>query len=111
MFSAPLHDKTRIDVVAAAKPSPVSHQVVELPNFCPECGNQLISPNADICPGCGVRLKTNSGKRPGLAALCSFVFSGLRQVYNGNPGRGILLFLGTYLGLFVPIIPGLAVLI
>jgi len=84
---------------------------MELPNFCPECGNQLISPKAEICPNCGVRLKTNPEKSPVIAALCSFAFTGLGQVYNGDAGRGVLILLGTYLGLLVLIIPGLAVFI
>jgi len=81
-----------------------------VPNFCPECGNELISKNAEICPNCGVRLR-GSGKSPGIAALCSFIFPGLGQVYNGDVGRGFLILLGTIVGLIFFVIPGLAVFI
>ena len=83
--------------------------MVKLPNFCPECGNELISPKAELCPECGVRLKPDSEKSPGIAALCSFLFTGLGQVYNGNFGRGVLILLGTAVGYLFFIIPGLAV--
>jgi len=82
-----------------------------VPNFCPECGNELISKNAEICPNCGVRLRGGSGKSPGIAALCSFIFPGLGQVYNGDVGRGFLILLGTIVGSLFFLIPGLAVFI
>ena len=81
-----------------------------MPNFCPECGNELISKNAEICPNCGVRLR-GSEKSPGIAALCSFIFTGLGQVYNGDVGRGFLILLGTIVGSLFFVIPGLAVFI
>lgn len=86
-------------------------QVVELPNFCPECGNELISKNAEICPRCGVRLKTNPEKSPVIAALCSIIFTGLGQVYNGYIGRGFVILLGTFIGSLLFVIPGLLVAI
>ena len=81
-----------------------------MPNFCPECGNELISRNAEICPNCGVRLR-GSEKSPGIAALCSFIFTGLGQVYNGDVGRGFLILLGTIVGSLFFVIPGLAVFV
>ncbi|MDK2890176.1 MAG: hypothetical protein PWR21_808 [Methanoculleus sp.] len=86
-------------------------QVVELPNFCPECGNELISKNAEICPRCGVRLKTNPEKSPVIAALCSIIFTGLGQVYNGYIGRGCVILIGTFIGSLLFVIPGLIVAI
>ena len=82
-----------------------------MPNFCPECGNELISKNAEICPNCGVRLRGGSGKSPAIAALCSFLFAGLGQVYNGDVGRGFLILIGTIVGSLFFVIPGLAVFV
>lgn len=80
-----------------------------MPKFCPECGKELISPDAEICPNCGVRIKKNPEKSPLLAALCSFIFAGLGQVYNGDVTRGVLIFLGTVIGSLFFVIPGLIV--
>jgi TM2 domain-containing membrane protein YozV len=83
--------------------------VITLPKFCPECGKELISPDAEICPNCGVRIKKNPEKSPLLAALCSFIFTGLGQVYNGDVNRGFLILIGTVVGSFFFVIPGLIV--
>lgn len=78
-------------------------------NFCPECGNELISTKAEICPKCGVRLKINPEKSPIVAALSSLIFTGLGQVYNGNIGRGFLILVGAIIGSFFFVVPGIAV--
>ncbi len=60
--------------------------------FCPHCGKQ-VDPAAEICPHCGVRIKQPpeqpDHKSPGLAAVLSFLFTGLGQIYNGQVGKGI----------------------
>lgn len=65
--------------------------------FCSNCGNE-IDEKAEICPKCGVRVKsipiTTSisieKKSSGIAAIASFLFPGLGQVYNGEIGKGIM---------------------
>lgn len=59
--------------------------------FCKNCGKE-IDDKAEICPHCGVRNKLSStgAKNPGLAAIISFFFPGLGQIYNGEIGKGIL---------------------
>ena len=61
--------------------------------FCSNCGAE-IDKNAEICPKCGVRVKGVSTytekKSTGIAAVLSFVFVGLGQIYNGQIGKGIL---------------------
>ena len=59
--------------------------------FCKNCGKE-IDDKAEICPHCGVRSKLSSTvtKNPGLAAIISFFFPGLGQIYNGEIGKGIL---------------------
>lgn len=47
-------------------------------------------------------------RNPSLAVLLSFI-PGLGQVYNGNLGRGIILFLVTVAGLIISIVPGVCV--
>lgn len=57
--------------------------------FCRSCGAE-INKEAYICPKCGVKQKKNPPKNPGLAAVLSFLVTGLGQIYNGQIGKGIL---------------------
>lgn len=68
--------------------------------YCTNCGEEIYR-EAEICPECGVRQRdpggstaTSSGsggqaKDPGIAAVLSFFFTGLGQLYNGEIGKGI----------------------
>jgi len=59
--------------------------------YCKNCGAQ-IDDKAEICPKCGVRNKASptGEKNPGIAAIASFFFTGLGQIYNGEIGKGIM---------------------
>lgn len=58
--------------------------------FCRNCGSE-ISPNADICTKCGVFQKEQKPlKNPGIAAIASFFWVGLGQIYNGELAKGFL---------------------
>lgn len=48
-------------------------------------------------------------KNSALAAIASFLCSGLGQVYNGSFGRGLLIFFGTLIGSLIFTIPGIIV--
>ena len=48
-------------------------------------------------------------KNPAVAAGLSLLFNGLGQAYNGQFARGVLVLLGSLLGLFVMIVPGVAI--
>ena len=48
-------------------------------------------------------------KNPAIAAGLSLIFNGLGQAYNGQFARGVLVLLGSLLGLFVLIVPGVAI--
>ncbi len=69
----------------------------------------MIYARAEICPKCGVRVSpppappmpsqyTNiERKSEGLAAVASFIFVGLGQIYNGQIGKGIMfIILGVF---------------
>ena len=61
--------------------------------FCVNCGAE-IDENAVICPQCGVAQqseKPETQKNEGIAAILSFFFTGLGQIYNGQIGKGIVL--------------------
>lgn len=61
--------------------------------YCQHCG-AVIATAAEICPNCGVRVIEQPRiveplKNPGIAAVLSFLFTGLGQIYNGQIGKGI----------------------
>lgn len=68
--------------------------------YCTNCGEEIYR-EAEICPECGVRQRDPGGstetgtgsdaaaKDPGIAAVLSFFFTGLGQLYNGEIGKGI----------------------
>jgi TM2 domain-containing membrane protein YozV len=62
--------------------------------FCINCGAK-IDARAEICPKCGVRVAPppsyvlKERKSEGVAAVFSFLFVGLGQIYNGQIGKGI----------------------
>jgi TM2 domain-containing membrane protein YozV len=61
--------------------------------YCANCGAE-IDEKAVICTQCGVAQrseKTETQKNEGLAAVMSFFFAGLGQIYNGQIGKGVIL--------------------
>lgn len=64
--------------------------------FCSSCG-ETIKKDAELCPHCGVRQNAGGAaggaqlKNPGIAAVASFFWSGLGQIYNGQIGKGLVL--------------------
>lgn len=72
--------------------------------FCGNCGNQ-VDIRAEICPKCGIRIAPAPASGPvvyqpiapvthkseGLAAVLSFLWCGLGQIYNGQIGKGIVM--------------------
>jgi TM2 domain-containing membrane protein YozV len=60
--------------------------------YCQHCG-AVIPREAEVCPKCGRRVlyaRTSEPKSPGIAAVLSFLFTGLGQIYNGQIEKGIM---------------------
>ncbi len=85
---------------------------------CQACGKE--TPEGNACESCGAPLAAAASpaaapagaqpqKSPGLAAIGSFLCSGLGQVYNGQLAKGLLLFFGSLIGWFIFMIPGIIV--
>jgi TM2 domain-containing membrane protein YozV len=64
---------------------------------CPDCGTE-VSDAAAACPKCSRPIAAQAAaaavlvrpmKSPGVAAVLSFFFSGLGQIYNGRIGKGL----------------------
>ncbi len=85
--------------------------------FCRNCGAELKYSNAEICPSCGIRIqgpvtpksKLFGERNPGTAALYSLFIPGLGQIYNGEIGKGIVVLIGTLIGVIFSLIPGIIV--
>lgn len=74
--------------------------------YCPNCGTEAV-PEAVFCNKCGCNLKERAQPAPapasvpyalplknsGLAAVLSFLFTGLGQIYAGKISRGIIFIL------------------
>ena len=77
--------------------------------FCVNCGAK-IDARAEICPKCGVRVAPppsyipKERKSEGIAAVLSFLFVGLGQIYNGQIGKGFLFIIIGVICLFTIII-------
>jgi TM2 domain-containing membrane protein YozV len=95
-----------------------------LTKYCSDCGKPLENETSKFCNDCGAKQNTNNiiekqesvkivhvpeEKNPFLAAICSFFIPGLGQVYNGETALGVAVFLGTVIGAFIFLIPGLIV--
>ena len=90
--------------------------------ICPHCGHRSLEENPRFCSACGDRIDGSSisagsknetrhedVKNPQVAVFCSSLIPGLGQVYNGETLKGFILLLGSLLGAFLLLIPGLIV--
>jgi TM2 domain-containing membrane protein YozV len=93
--------------------------------ICPNCGKN--TPEGKFCESCGAALQAppvapvaqqvppaapagvKKEKNVALAAIASFLCSGLGQVYNGQLGKGLAIYLGALIGYFIFVIPGVLV--
>lgn len=80
---------------------------------CSECGN-TISSNATSCPHCGNVLREPQPQvvavpkwSPGVAAVLSFLFPGLGQLYKGQIFGGLMWFALVAIGYVLLVIPGI----
>jgi|ACQI01.1.fsa_nt_gi TM2 domain-containing membrane protein YozV len=65
--------------------------------YCFACGSNIHF-KAEICPKCGVRQQLPKPvKEPGLAAVLSFLFIGLGQIYNGQLAKGFAFMAGLFI--------------
>ena len=71
------------------------------PKECPKCGS-ILETEVTFCPLCGTpQVKNRPRKDPTIAAILSFIVTGLGQVYLGYYVRGIILFVASASMLFV----------
>lgn len=66
--------------------------------FCGSCG-KVIKQQAEVCPHCGVRQAAQSSseeKNPGIAALVSLFIPGAGDLYNGEFGVAVIVFISYF---------------
>lgn len=90
--------------------------------FCESCGAPL-KEGAKFCEQCGAAVTVapretaspvpppagEQKKNPVIALILSFFFPGLGSIYNGETLKGIAIYLGTLVGLFIFVVPGIIV--
>lgn len=76
--------------------------------FCEQCGAAVtVAPRETVSPA--PPAAGGEQKNPLVALALSFFFSGLGSIYNGETLKGIAICLGTLVGFFFFIIPGVIV--
>jgi TM2 domain-containing membrane protein YozV len=77
--------------------------------YCNSCGEKLKNKNAIVCLKCGVPLKENSKELPGrkdpiIAALLSFMFNGVGQLYNGDIKKFMIIWILNFFIIIISVI-------
>lgn len=88
--------------------------------ICPQCGHRSCEEQPRFCSECGCRMDKTTGasdpgtiggdderKNPQVAVFCSSLIPGLGQIYNGETLKGFAFLVGTMIGLFLLVLPGL----
>ncbi|MCE5298143.1 MAG: zinc ribbon domain-containing protein [Methanoregulaceae archaeon] len=98
-----------------------------MPQFCESCGAALKEGDR-FCESCGASVSVvqqepapapaydtapapavQKEKNPWISTILSFFFPGLGSVYNGDTLKGIAIYIGTIIGMFLFIVPGVIV--
>lgn len=68
--------------------------------YCGNCGEE-INDKAVICIKCGVCIKVKKKKNVAFAFIWAFLIGGMGQCYNGEWGKGALVFVGSEVFAFI----------
>jgi TM2 domain-containing membrane protein YozV len=77
--------------------------------FCEQCGAAIaaVSPPSPSATAPAPILQKE--KNPMISLILSFFFPGLGSVYNGDTVKGVAIYIGAIIGMFLFIIPGVIV--
>ncbi len=83
-------------------------QVALQAEFCPKCGSRISLQQVMAQPQAMVQPQHVQKKNEGIAAVLSFIFIGLGQIYNGEIAKGILfLVVGIIFALLIIFLVGI----
>jgi TM2 domain-containing membrane protein YozV len=78
--------------------------------FCEQCGATVATVQPAAAPAAPPPAPTaQKEKNPLISLLLSFFFPGLGSVYNGETVKGVAIYIGTIIGMFLFIVPGVIV--
>jgi TM2 domain-containing membrane protein YozV len=85
--------------------------------FCEQCGAAVAeapaaAPAATPAPAAQAEVQAPAAKEeknPLIAVILSFFFPGLGSVYNGDTLKGVAIYIGVLIGIFLFILPGIIV--
>jgi TM2 domain-containing membrane protein YozV len=77
--------------------------------FCEQCGAAVGTVQPAAAPAAPPAPPAQKEKNPLISLLLSFFFPGLGSVYNGDTVKGVAIYIGTIIGMFLFIVPGVIV--
>ncbi|MDH7511264.1 MAG: zinc ribbon domain-containing protein [Methanolinea sp.] len=77
--------------------------------FCENCGAAVAVPSPPPPPGTAASPAGAKEKNPTISLILSFFFPGLGSIYNGDTLKGIAIYIGTIIGMFLLLIPGIII--
>ena len=77
--------------------------------FCEQCGATVSAVSPAPASTDAPAAAAQKEKNPWISTILSFFFPGLGSVYNGDTLKGIAIYIGTIIGMFLYIVPGVIV--
>ena len=77
--------------------------------FCEQCGAAVVPVQPAPASAPAAAQEARKEKNPILAVILSFFFPGLGSIYNGDTLKGVAVYFGTIIGIFIFVVPGLIV--
>jgi TM2 domain-containing membrane protein YozV len=84
-------------------------QLKEGDKFCEQCGAAIAAVSPAPASAAVTAAAAQKEKNPWISTILSFFFPGLGSVYNGDTVKGVAIYIGAIIGLFLFIVPGVIV--
>lgn len=77
--------------------------------FCEQCGAAIAAVSPAPVSAAAPASVVQKEKNPRISTILSFFFPGLGSVYNGDTLKGVAIYIGAIIGMFLFIVPGVIV--